>query len=90
MNPTQVMIEIGGQPVELKARREDGGRWSVIAFHPAFSIRSNKIQMRGPRGAFVRAIVRATIVSTFEGAEARQAEREVEDSIFAITSNFAK
>jgi hypothetical protein len=83
------MIEIGGQPVELKARREDG-RWSVIAFHPAFSIRSNKIQMRGPRGAFVRAIVRATIVSTFEGAEARQAEREVEDSIFAITSNFAK
>jgi hypothetical protein len=86
------MIEIGGQPVELKARREDGGRWSVIAFHPAFSIRSNKIQMRGPRGAFVRAIVRATIVSTFEGAEAeaRQAEREVEDSIFAITSNFAK
>jgi hypothetical protein len=53
---TQKLIEVGGHPVDVKARIEKHG-WVVITFTPAFSIRSSKLHLPFARDTFINAIV---------------------------------
>jgi hypothetical protein len=40
-SPTSVTLDINGFDLDIKSKQE-GGRWSVIAFTPSCSLRSNK------------------------------------------------
>lgn len=91
MNPTQTLIEIDGSPVQLKARKDDGW-WAVIAFTPAFSIRSSKIHLKGVREAFARAVVCSIIDPEFEDdyVEIGTHLQMVEAAIALITDDFSR
>jgi len=88
---TQTVVEIGGSPVEIKARKEDH-RWSVIAFTPNFSIRSNKLSLTGTRDAFAKAIALSIFdweIMEEDEEPIRQALADIEQAILLVTNNFS-
>ena len=91
MNPTQTIIEIDGQPVEVKARKEEN-HWAVIAFTPSFSIRSSKLHLKGTREAFGRAIACSIIDPELEDdfVDIDASLQLVEAAIILVTDNFSK
>jgi hypothetical protein len=90
MNPTQTIIEIDNQPVEIKARREQTG-WAVIAFTPSMSSRSTKLHLTGTREAFARAIVYSILDPEFEDDwnDSKDALKAVDKAILYVTTNFS-
>lgn len=91
MKPTQTLIEIDGQPVEVKARKEEN-HWAVIAFTPAFSIRSSKLHLKGTRDSFARAVVCSVIDPELEDdfVDIEASMHLVEAAIALVTDNFSK
>jgi hypothetical protein len=91
MNPTQTIIEIDNQPVEIKARKETNG-WAVIAFTPSMSSRSTKLHLSGTRDAFARAIVYSILDPELEEDWRDTANflKSVDKAILYVTSNFSE
>jgi hypothetical protein len=91
MKPTQTLIEIDGQPVEVKARKEEN-HWAVIVFTPAFSIRSSKLHLKGTREAFGRAVVCSIIDPELEDdfMDLDASLQLVEAAVLMVTDNFSK
>lgn len=90
MNPTQTIIEIDNQPVEIKARKEVN-HWAVIAFTPSLSARSSKLHLAGTRDAFARSIVYSIIDPEFEEdmRDCQSAIEAVNKAIIYVTTNFS-
>lgn len=90
MNPTQTIIEIDNQPVEIKARRENTG-WAVIVFTPSMSSRSTKLHLSGTRDAFARAVVYSILDPAFEEdwESGQAALKAVEKAILYVTTDFS-
>jgi hypothetical protein len=82
---TQKLIEIGGNPVEVKARIEKN-RWVIITFTPTFSIRSAKLDLPASRETFITAILCSLI--NWDDETFDESYAELEETIKLVTGNF--
>jgi hypothetical protein len=86
---TQKLIEVGGHPVDVKARIEKHG-WVVITFTPAFSIRSSKLHLPFARDAFINAIICGLLDNESPDYEKKfgEAYAELNATLELVTGNF--
>jgi hypothetical protein len=86
---TQKLIEVGGHPVEVKARIEKNG-WVVIVFTPTFSIRSTRLHLPSARNTFINAIICSSmgINACDYQKEFYEAQAELDKTIKLVTGNF--